>query len=54
MAFRNATIINNIVHQDSHKIFEAYILAKSVEKQQLNEGLFGDFFTSSSPCIQIH
>lgn len=39
MAFRNATIINNIVHQDSHKIFEAYVLAKSVEKQQLNEGV---------------
>ena len=44
MAFRNATIINNNMHKDSHSIFEAYVLAKSVEKQQLNEGLFGDFF----------
>jgi len=28
------------MHQDSHKIFEAYILAKNVEQQQLNEGIF--------------
>lgn len=26
------------MHQDSHKIFEAYVLSKNVENQQLNEG----------------
>lgn len=28
------------MHKDSHSIFEAYVLAKRVEQQQLNEGLF--------------
>lgn len=31
------------MHQDSHKIFEAYVLAKRVENQQLNEGIFDIF-----------
>lgn len=31
------------MHLESHKIFEAYVLAKSVEKQQLNEGIM-DWF----------
>jgi hypothetical protein len=30
------------MHLDSHKIFEAYVLAKRVENQQLNEGIFDD------------
>lgn len=39
MGFKNATIINNIMHLDSHKIFEAYVLAKRLEDKQLNEGV---------------
>ena len=28
------------MHLDSHKIFEAYVLSKNLEQQQLNEGIF--------------
>ena len=31
------------MHLESHKIFEAYVLAKRVENKQLNEGLFDIF-----------
>jgi len=27
------------MHLESHKIFEAYVLAKSVERKPLNEGI---------------
>jgi|GEM_PF-2768526 len=32
------------MHQDSHKIFEAYVLAKNVENQQLNEETVNELF----------
>jgi len=32
------------MHQDSHKIFEAYVLSKNVENQQLNEETVNELF----------